>query len=272
MALGSDRLRVPDSVAPRQDDWRLDGRVALITGASRGIGRAVADELAARGASHLLLVARGGAGLATAVAQLRAGGAQATAVVADVATTEGRQAIVAAVQAVGRLDVLVNNAGTNIRKPSLAYSAAEIAHLFDVNLLAAFELTRALHGNLAAARGCVVNVASVAGITSTGTGGVYAMAKAALLHATRYLAVEWGPAGIRVNAVAPWYVHTPLVEPVLADPDYRARVLARTPLGRLGEPRDVAAAVAFLSLPAAGWITGQCLAVDGGFTGVGFQP
>ncbi|MBK9129656.1 MAG: glucose 1-dehydrogenase [Phycisphaerales bacterium] len=255
-----------------QDGWRLEGRVALVTGASRGIGRAIVDELAARGAGHLLLVARGRADLDAAVERVRADGAQATAIVADVATADGREAITAAVTAAGRLDVLVNNAGTNIRKRSLDYSAVEVAHLLDVNLLSAFELTRALHGSLAATRGCVVNVASVAGITSTGTGGVYAMAKAALLHATRYLAVEWGGAGIRVNAVAPWYVRTPLVEPVLADPGYRARVLGCTPLGRLGEPRDVAAAVAFLSLPAAGWITGQCLGVDGGFTGVGFQP
>ena len=100
----------------------------------------------------------------------------------------------------------------------------------------------------------------------------YAMSKAALLQMTRNLAVEWADDGILVNAVAPWYVRTELVAGLLEDPDYHARVLDRTPLGRVGEPADVGAAVAFLCLPAAGWITGQCLPVDGGFGAHGFAP
>ena len=130
----------------------------------------------------------------------------------------------------------------------------------------AWDLSRALHPRLAASgRGAIVNVGSVAGQVSVGTGAVYAMSKAAIEHLTRYLAVEWARDGIRVNAVAPWYIRTPLVEPILGDPATLARVLAVTPMGRVGEPHEAAAAIVFLCLPAASFVTGQVLAADGGF-------
>ena len=118
----------------------------------------------------------------------------------------------------------------------------------------------------AAGSAAVVNVVSVAAFRNLGTGTPYAMSKAAVVQMTRALAAEWARDGIRVNAVAPWYIRTPLAEPVLQDPVRLAAILARTPAGRVGEPAEVAAATAFLCMPAASYITGQCLVVDGGFT------
>ena len=120
--------------------------------------------------------------------------------------------------------------------------------------------------------GAIVNVSSVAGEVSVGTGAVYAMTKAAIEQLTRYLAVEWAGDGIRVNAVAPWYTRTPLVEPVLGDPVALERLIARTPMRRVAEPEEIAAVVAFLCLPAASYVTGQILAADGGFLAFGYSP
>ena len=116
----------------------------------------------------------------------------------------------------------------------------------------------------------MVNNASVAGLTHLRTGAPYGMSKAAMIQLTRNLAVEWAAEGVRVNAVAPWYIRTPLAEQVLSDPAYRQDVLQRTPMGRVGEPEECARAIAFLCMPAAAYITGQCLAVDGGFSVYGF--
>jgi Tropinone reductase 1 len=117
---------------------------------------------------------------------------------------------------------------------------------------------------------CVVNNASVAGLTHLRTGAPYGMSKAAMIQLTRNLAVEWAPWDIRVNAVAPWYIDTPLARQVLADPDYERQVLERTPMGRVGRPEEVARAIAFLCMPASAYVTGQTLAVDGGFSVYGF--
>jgi Tropinone reductase 1 len=251
--------------------WRMDGARALVVGGSRGIGRAVVEELAALGAA-VGVVSRTPFHESDGAAP--AAGGPALEIRADVATAEGRQALLEA-WPVGwdRLDVLVHAAGINVRKPTVEFTPDEYARILDTNLTAPFEVTRALQPRLAAARqASVVLVGSVAGQVSIGSGSVYAMSKAALEQMARTLAVEWGRAGIRVNVVSPWYTRTGLVAPLLSNPDVLARILDRTPLGRIAEPGEVARAIAFLCLPASSYVTGHVINVDGGFSAYGFSP
>jgi len=250
--------------------WRLDGKRALITGGSSGIGLATARELAALGA-ELVLVARDEDRLRQTrdliVSENPA--ASVELIPADVATEKGRRKVVGGA---GRaLHILINNAGTNIRKRMADLSLEEYRLVQEVNLTSCFEMCRLLYPLLAAsAPSCVVNNASVAGLTHLRTGAPYGMSKAAMMQLTRNLSVEWAEEGIRVNAVAPWYIRTPLADQVLQDPDYRKEVLDRTPMGRVGEVEECARVIAFLCMPAASYITGQCIAVDGGFSVFGF--
>ena len=250
--------------------WRLDGMRALVTGGSSGIGLAVAHELAALGAD-LLLVAREVDRLERAREGIASLHPERTvqSLAADVASVAGREQVSAA--AGDSLQILVNNAGTNIRKRMADLSLEEYRRVQQVNVESCFDVCRLLYPALRnGAPAAVVNNASVAGLTHLRTGAPYGMSKAAMIQLTRNLAVEWAADDIRVNAVAPWYIRTPLAEQVLADADYRREVLQRTPMGRVGEAGECARVMTFLCMPAASYVTGQCLAVDGGFSVFGF--
>jgi len=257
----------------RIDAWQLHGHTVLITGASKGIGYATARELAGLGA-NLLLVARDEDYLEQVRVELadEHEGIEVYALGADLADAEDRLAVFDWVADIGLpLSLLVNNAGGNVPKPVLEYSDDDYRAIFELNLFAAFEMCRLAHPQLVQhANAAIVNVGSVSGITHVRTGAAYGMSKAALHQLTRNLAAEWAVDGIRVNAVAPWYIRTQRTDTALADEDYLEEVLDRTPLRRIGEPEEVAAAIAFLCLPAASYITGQVLGVDGGFLNYGF--
>jgi len=251
--------------------WTLGGRTALVTGGTRGIGRAVVDEFLALGA-RVYFAARDGEQVGKVEAECRERGLPARGIVADLASAGGRDEIIRAVESRNdRIALLVNNVGTNVRKPAASYTDAEVDAVFRTNLDSAFHMSRLCLGHLRETGGTIVNVASVAGLTHLCSGAPYAMTKAAMVQMTRNLAVEWASFGIRVNAVAPWYIDTPLARQVLEDEAFREAVLARTPMGRIGKPEEVAGVIAFLCMPAAGYVTGQCLAVDGGFTVNGLQ-
>jgi len=245
--------------------WRLDGCTALVTGGTKGIGRATVQELAGLGAS-VWFVARSEADVRQTEEHLSRFG-QVHGMVADVTSGRDRSRVATALCGAGRLDVLVNNVGINVRKDLVDYDEDEIHRILTTNLTSALLLSREMCPLLrASTRASVVNVSSTAGLTGMRTGVPYAASKAAMIQTCRTLALEWAQDRIRVNAVAPWYTRTPLVEPILGNASLFDQVLARTPLGRVAEPMEVARVVAFLAMDASSYVTGQCIAVDGGFT------
>jgi Tropinone reductase 1 len=255
----------------QQSKWRLEGKMALITGGTKGIGLAIADEFVELGA-QVFIVARDQQMIDEQVEKYRANGHQAWGCKADVTIKEDRINLFEKINTeVGKMDIVVNNVGMNIRKKTVTYSEHEYQQIIQTNMHATFDICQRSYEFLKKSdAGALVNVVSVAGITHIRTGAPYGMTKAALIQLTRNLAGEWAPEGVRVNAVAPWYTRTPLVTKLLEDQAYLDNIIERTPIGRIAEPEEVAAAVAFLCMPAASYITGECLVVDGGFLINGF--
>jgi NAD(P)-dependent dehydrogenase (short-subunit alcohol dehydrogenase family) len=247
---------------PSTPSFRLDGQRALVTGASKGIGRAAAVALATAGAS-VVMAARSLDEMQATVGALRAAGHQAKAVRLDVTD---RAAVRAAIAAEGPFDVLVNNAGTNIREPFLALKDESLDALLDLNLRAMFTTAKAVAEGMVAAgiKGAIINLSSVNGHVAGANRSVYSATKHGVEGMTKAMAFELGPHGIRVNAIAPGFVETPLTRPVLDDPQFRARVVRSMPLGRVMSVEDIMGAVVFLAAPVSGMVTGLSLVIDGG--------
>jgi len=246
----------------------LAGRAALVTGAGRGLGRAAAAALAEAGA-EVWLLARTATDLEAAAQAIRAAGGSAHALPCDVTDAA---ALKGAIGGLGRLDILVNNAGTNIPEPFVEVSEDHLDRLLDLNVRSAFLAAQAAARKMLEAPdrrargGAIVNMSSQMGHVGAPGRTVYCLSKHAIEGLTKAMAVELAPQGIRVNSVAPTFVETPMTAPMFQRKEFSDWVHARIPLGRLGQPPDVAAAIVFLCSPAASMITGTSLLIDGGWT------
>jgi NAD(P)-dependent dehydrogenase (short-subunit alcohol dehydrogenase family) len=242
----------------------VSGRVAVVTGAGRGIGRGCAIALAESGAD-VVAIARTRQEVESVAEEVEALGRGARAVVCDVTNARRLERVM---RSLDRVDVLVNAAGANMPEPFLDVAESSLDALLAVNVKGTFLATQAAARRMVAAGngGAIVNLSSQMGHVGAPRRSVYCATKHAVEGLTKALAVELAPHGIRVNAVAPTFVETPMTAPFLADDAFRAEVLERIPLGRIGSVSDVAGAVVFLASPAAGLVTGASLLVDGGWT------
>lgn len=241
----------------------LKDKVAFVTGGGRGIGRACALALADAGA-HVVLCSRTLAECLEVAHQIEAIGRNALPLSIDMADPNGAERFLhQGVERLGRIDILVNNAAIVVRKDTIDTKLDDWRTILDVNLIAPARLAALAVPYLQASKGCVINVSSMIGFRAMTGKAAYAASKAALTHLTQIMAVEWGPLGIRVNAVAPGRIITPMGASRPGDPE---AILDRVPLRFLGKPEDVVGPVLFLASDAAGYITGHTIVVDGGWS------
>ncbi len=252
-------------------NWSLQGKKALITGGTKGIGLAIAEEFLQHGA-EIFILARNADEIEVQLNNWAQKGFTVDGMACDVQSEQDRQSVIESVKKKwGSLDFLINNVGSNIRKKTQEYSLEEYENVIRVNQTSAFDFCRLSFDLLKLSPSAsIVNIASISGITHDGTGSPYAMGKAAMIQLSKYLSCEWAEYNIRVNTVAPWYIETPLTRSVLEDPDKLHKLTERTPMKRVGTTTEVSGIVAFLCMPAASYITGQCISVDGGFLNYGF--
>lgn len=249
------------------DLFSVAGQVVLVSGGSRGIGRALAAGFAQRGA-QVIITGRDQQQLEQTARQIGLDEEPVRAVVCDVSRPDQiRELVERTVGDFGRIDTLVNVAGVNRRKPALEVTDEDYDYILDINLKGAFLLSREV-GRVMVARGSGSQIQIASLNTDRPLVNVlpYAVSKAGIGHMTRALAAEWGPAGVRVNALAPGFILTDLTRKLWSDPTMQAWGRVNTPLGRLGEPDDLVGTAIFLAAPASHFMTGQILYVDGGFT------
>ncbi|XP_052175040.1 tropinone reductase homolog isoform X3 [Diospyros lotus] len=250
-----------------EERWSLKGMTALVTGGTRGIGHAIVEELAGRGAA-VHLCSRNQAELEECLRKWRGEGLSVTGSVCDVVSRTQREKLMEEVSDVfaGKLNILVNNAGTVFMKDATDVTAEDYALQMGTNFEASYHLSQLAHPLLkASGNGSVVFNSSIGGLVAMPKSSVYAASKGAMNQLTRNLACEWAKDNIRVNCVAPGFITTTIVDPAVQAP-----FISRVPAGRPGRATEISPVVAFLCFPAASYITGQVIAIDGGFTANGF--
>lgn len=245
-------------------DWRLSGRRALITGAGRGIGLAIAQTYASAGVD-VTLCARSADEIERAAAELRSQGLNASALVVDVTDSDGFAALIDARPA---FDILVNNAGTNRPKPLSQVTQEDFDAVMSVNLRAAVFASQAVSLGMqqAGLRGSIINMSSQMGHVGAANRTIYCASKWALEGFTKALAVELAPSRIRVNTICPTFIETPMTKPFFEDRDFRDEVLSKIPLGRIGQVSDITGAALYLASDMSAMMTGAALMLDGGWT------
>ena len=249
------------------DKMKLDGKVAVVTGGTSGIGLAIVQAFAEAGAA-VIPVSRSREKVARAAAEVKNIGARTLEVTADVSKPEEVSSLAARVLAeFGKIDILVNNAGTAVKKPFLEQTWEDWKRVMDLNLNAIFFCCKVMGSHMVERRqGNIINVASIGSRCAITKSLPYCVSKGGLLQLTRTLSSEWAPYNIRVNAIAPAYIVTPMVQGMLEDKELYQRIISRIPMGRLGNADEVQGAAVFLASEASSFITGEVIFIDGGFS------
>ncbi|TKY67386.1 Tropinone reductase [Spatholobus suberectus] len=256
------------NIGSKSSRWSLQGMTALVTGGSKGIGYAIVEELAQLGAI-VHTCSWNEAQLNESLHQWIAKGYRVTGSVCDVASRADREALITRVSSEfnGKLNILVNNVGTNIQKQTLDFTEEDFSFLINTNLESAYHISQLAHPLLKASEAAsIIFISSIAGVVSIGVASIYGATKGAMNQLTKNLACEWAKDNIRTNCVAPGPIKTPLGDKHFKHAKLLNGFISRTPLGRIGEAEEVSSLVAFLCLPAASYITGQTICVDGGLT------